>query len=146
VDALAEKLRQQRLQEAADLEHARAAFGEAGKNLEELAPRTEAEFAEFGELIYAKYFRGVERNANFRAGIKALVRGAAAALSVPDLKDLESSVIAVRNQKLKDEKEAAAKGKKSSGAKGKPTLKGDFDLEGDGSLTTALDQDDYDFM
>jgi hypothetical protein len=41
-DPLAEKLRQQRLQEAADLEHARAAFGDAGKNLDELLPRTEA--------------------------------------------------------------------------------------------------------
>ena len=41
-DPLAEKLRQQRLQEAADLEHARAAFGEASKNLDDLLPRTEA--------------------------------------------------------------------------------------------------------
>ena len=41
-DPLAETMRQQRLQEAADLEHARAAFGEAGKNLDDLLPRTEA--------------------------------------------------------------------------------------------------------
>ena len=41
-DPLAEKLRQQRLQEAADLEHARAAFGEASKNLDDLLPRTDA--------------------------------------------------------------------------------------------------------
>jgi hypothetical protein len=41
-DPLAEKLRQQRLQEAADLEHARAAFGDASKNLDDLLPRTEA--------------------------------------------------------------------------------------------------------
>jgi hypothetical protein len=41
-DPLAEKLRQQRLQEASDLEHAKAAFGEPTKNVDELHPRTEA--------------------------------------------------------------------------------------------------------
>jgi hypothetical protein len=41
-DPLAEKLRQARLQEASDLEHAKAAFGEATKNVDELLPRTEA--------------------------------------------------------------------------------------------------------
>jgi hypothetical protein len=41
-DPLAEKLRQQRLQEASDLEHAKAAFGEASKNVDDLLPRTEA--------------------------------------------------------------------------------------------------------
>ena len=71
-------------------------------------------FTEFGELIYAKYFRGNEKNSNFKAGIKAIVRAAAAALSTPELKDLESSVIAVRNQKLKEEKDAQTKGKKSA--------------------------------
>ena len=99
------------------------------------------DFSEFGELIYAKYFRGCEKNSNFKAGIKAIVRAAAAALSTHELKaralavlsahfavacvltwrslrvngqDLESSVIAVRNQKLKEEKEAQTKGKKSA--------------------------------
>ena len=45
-----------------------------------------------------------------------MVRVAAAALSTHELKDLESSVIALRNQKLQEEKDALTKGKK--GARG----------------------------
>lgn len=41
VDPLAEKLRLQRLQEAADFDAARAAFGGEAKNLDDLCPTTE---------------------------------------------------------------------------------------------------------
>jgi hypothetical protein len=40
-DPLAEKLRLQRLQEAADFDAARAAFGGEAKNLDDLCPTTE---------------------------------------------------------------------------------------------------------
>jgi len=44
------------------------------------------DFTEFGELVYAKYFRANEKNGNFKAGIKAIVRAAAAVLSTHELK------------------------------------------------------------
>ena len=50
-----------------------------------IRPRPQ-DFTEFGELVYAKYFRANEKNGNFKAGIKAIVRAAAAVLSTHELK------------------------------------------------------------
>jgi len=84
LDPLAEKLRLQRLQEAADFDAARAAFGGEGKNLDDLCPATEEvrvgtnrddvavvvvneltcmraqDFTEYGDVLYYKYLRTYE--------------------------------------------------------------------------------------
>lgn len=90
LDPLAEKFRLQRLQEASDFEAARAAFGGAGQNLDELCPKTESvrlhpppcfltlptllfshlfrqDFTEYGDVLYFKYLRPFEARARAAA-------------------------------------------------------------------------------
>lgn len=144
-DPLAEKLRQQRLQEESDLASAREAFGGAGKNLDEMVPKTEAEFNEYAELLAAKYLRTFSRDKLYVHTLKALIKAACITLGSAEVKDLESGVVAVRNQKVKEEKDATQK-KKTAAAAAKPkaTLKVDNDL--DDAVYAVNNDDDYDFM
>jgi hypothetical protein len=68
-------------------------------------------------------------------------------LSRPPAQEVESSLIALRNAKAKEEREAAQKAAKKATAKAKPQLKGniDGDLDDVRYAREALD-DEYDFM
>ena len=70
------------------------------------------DFTEFGDVLYFKYLRPMEKNASFKHTLKAVLKAAAASLGAAEMKELESVLIASRNAKLKEEKEAALKNAK----------------------------------
>jgi len=142
-DPLAEKMRLQRLEEEADLKAAQEMFGGAGKNLESFIPKTEAEFVEYGELMYAKYLRSLERNPSYRALLKALLKKACTNLESQGVKEIESHMVTIRNEKLKEDK--AKQAKKKGGVKKTVNLAND-DLEDYKFGNVPITDEDYDFM
>ncbi|GHP10984.1 hypothetical protein PPROV_000971400 [Pycnococcus provasolii] len=150
-DPVAEKLRQVRLQEEADLKAAKELFGcegEEEKNLSDIIPKTNSEFEEYGLLVAATYVKTHEKasQANYVALIKGLLRRSVASLKSDAIKEIESSVIAMRNERLKEEKAATSKKKNATKNQKKSLNSGALD-EIDDQLNAGYDdQDDYDFM
>ena len=149
-DPVAEKLRQVRLQEEADLKAAKELFGcegEEEKNLSDIIPKTNSEFEEYGLLVAATYVKTHEKasQANYVALIKGLLRRSVASLKSDAIKEIESSVIAMRNERLKEEKAATSKKKNATKNQKKSLNSGALD-DIDDQLNAYEDQDDYDFM
>ena len=149
-DPVAEKLRLLRLQEEADLKSAKELFGvdtSAQKDLTDIIPKSVAEFEEYGLLVAATYVKIHEKSANYASLLKGLIRRSIANLRSDAIKEVESAVIAMRNERLKEEKAAVSK-KKGADKNKKKSLNA-------GALDEVLDQrmaydegdgDDYDFM
>jgi translation initiation factor 3 subunit J len=114
-DPLAERLRRQRLVEEADFEAAMELFSD-GRSLEGFAPKTPAEFEDFGQLVAVKHLlplaRGGAPPPAFKGALKALLRVAMHSLPAADIRELETFVGAARAERIKEEK-AAAGGKKA---------------------------------
>ncbi|KAL6976561.1 hypothetical protein U1Q18_025351 [Sarracenia purpurea var. burkii] len=144
LDAVAEKLRQERLVEEADFKSTRDLFGGRGdeKNLENFIPKSESDFLEYAELISHK-LRPYEKSFHYIGLLKAVMRLSMTSLKAADAKEVASSVTAIANEKIKAEKEANA-GKKKTGAKKKQLH---VDKPDDEAVVDAYDAyDDYDFM
>mmetsp|Transcript_2605 Transcript_2605/g.9530 ORF Transcript_2605/g.9530 Transcript_2605/m.9530 type:complete len:282 (+) Transcript_2605:3-848(+) len=156
-DPVAEKLRQQKLVEAADLQTAKELFGDvASINLDEFVPKTEKDFEKYGGMLAAKYLKAYEKSSHFGALVKAIVKGATNGMPSSGVKEIEVGVAAIRNERLKAEK-AEAKAAKDAAEKAKKSQKktlsfGGQDqikeesLFGGGGDNGYVDEDDYDFM
>lgn len=113
-DPIAEKLRQQRIQEEGDLATAKAMFGDlAEKDLSGMIPKSQADFEEFGSLIATKYLVDKYKSTHYKSCLKALLRTAIGELSSTEIKEIETSIIAQRNERLKEEKAAMGRAKKN---------------------------------
>lgn len=142
---LAEKLRQQKLQEESDLQVAMETFGissESAGKLDSFHPTTKAEFAEFADLLSKKinFYKSKEEFPGF---VDDLVRNIVVQMASGDIKRIKLTVDNLYIEKQKAEKND--KGKKSTKAKGKAKLK----VEGDQNHLTNYDtygnfDDDYD--
>lgn len=148
-DPVAEKLRQQRMIEEADLRAAQELFGGAsgsgGSKLDSMLPKSVKDFEEYAEALVSRYVLVHKDSKNYKVLIKALLRGACEPLSTEDVKEVENSAGTIRADKVKAEKAAAA-----AKSKTKKTLN-----VGKASKSAGLDEivyndlgvdDDYDFM
>ncbi|QCD92429.1 eukaryotic translation initiation factor 3 subunit J-like [Vigna unguiculata] len=145
LDAVAEKLRQQRLVEEADYKSTKELFGggKDEKNLDTFIPKSESDFLEYAELISHK-LRSFEKSFHYMGLLKAVMRLSMTSLKGADAKDIASSVTAIANEKIKAEKEANA-GKKKTGGK-KKQLNVDKPDEDFIPADRYDALDDYDFM
>jgi len=145
-DPIAEKLRQQRLVEEADYESTMELFGKE-RNLEGFIPKSVKDFEDMSQTIVAKYFLPNHKGnaAQYKAGVKVLLRHVLRPMSAAEVKDVESAVAGIRADKLKEEKLAAG---------GKKTLKKAALNVGRTGASAGLDDyvyddpldDDFDFM
>ncbi|KAK3027140.1 hypothetical protein RJ639_041241, partial [Escallonia herrerae] len=146
LDPVAEKLRQQRLEEEADYRHTAELFAKRPdeKSLDNFIPKSESDFSEYAELISHK-LRPYEKSFHYIGLLKAVMRLSMVSLKAADAKEVASSVSAIANEKLKAEKEANA-GKKKTGAKKKQlhVVREDDEVEA-AAYSVPLD-DEIDFM
>eukprot|EP00897_Mesotaenium_endlicherianum_P003287 jgi/Mesen1/2987/ME000176S02019 len=145
LDPIAEKLRRQRLVEEADFKHTKELFGDAAlKSLDDVTPKSEAEYMEYAELVASKV-TAFEKSYHYMAMLKAFLRKATASMDATMAKELSAVATVITNEKLKLEKEATA-GKKKTGAKKKQLIvdKAEDDDYRGGAYADAGDE--YDFM
>lgn len=150
-DPLAEKMRKQRLVEAADLKVAQDLFG-SDTSLDKMRPKTLREYETFGRTVALQYLKSHEQAPHYKGLLKALLKSALENLPLQETKDLETTIAGLRSDKIKADAadKAAAKkaGKKktlSMGSKGdsKGVSAGLDDYKYD---SVANGDDDYDFM
>lgn len=146
-DPLAEKMRKQRLVEAADLKVAQDLFG-SDTSLDKMRPKTLREFETFGRTVALQYLKPHEQASHYKGLLKALLKSALENLPLQETKDLETTIAGVRSDKIKAdaaEKAAAKKaGKKKTlnvGSKGGSAGLDDYKYD-----NAANGDDDYDFM
>lgn len=117
-DPTAEKLRQQRLQEEADLQVAADTFAGANAiNLDTFVPKTEAEHEQFAELISKRYLKPLAHSGRYQTLLKSLIRHACTDMRSTEVKEVENAAVVLRNEKVKAEKEKESKRKKGGAAK-----------------------------
>ena len=159
-DPVAEKLRRQKLVEEADLISAKELFGTDGEaiDLTTYAPKSEKEFAKYGNLVATKYMTVVKDSAFYKETVKAFIKNAVRNSSAAEIKEIEASIVAIRNDKVKKEKADAAlnmkaeQAEKAKAGKGKKKF---LNMKGVKGANSGLDDykydsytpdDDYDFM
>lgn len=159
-DPVAEKLRRQKLVEEADLIAAKELFGTDGEaiDLTTYAPKSEKEFAKYGNLVATKYMTVVKDSAFYKETVKAFIKNAVRNSSAAEIKEIEASIVAIRNDKVKKEKADAAlnmkaeQAEKAKAGKGKKKF---LNMKGVKGANSGLDDykydsytpdDDYDFM
>jgi len=110
---LTEKLRRQQMQEEADLELAKEAFGEASSKglIDKMYPVCKEDFDAFAEALKDKISK-YEKSAHYVPFLETLFRDLCISLETDDIKRLSSAMTAVQNEKVKQLK--AGKGKKKS--------------------------------
>eukprot|EP00232_Nephroselmis_pyriformis_P002171 CAMPEP_0182912064 /NCGR_PEP_ID=MMETSP0034_2-20130328/37319_1 /TAXON_ID=156128 /ORGANISM="Nephroselmis pyriformis, Strain CCMP717" /LENGTH=221 /DNA_ID=CAMNT_0025048715 /DNA_START=45 /DNA_END=710 /DNA_ORIENTATION=- len=152
-DPVAERLRQQKLVEDADYAATKELFGggdgEEQMSLDDFVPKTSKDFECLGNMLAEKYLNPHYGSAHYTAMLKALLREALLPANAQEIKEVESTVIVMRNERTAAEKALSGKGKK---AQKKAQLNSGA---GKGNLTGGLDDykyddvgvdDDYDFM
>ncbi|PSC73295.1 Eukaryotic translation initiation factor 3 subunit J [Micractinium conductrix] len=143
---IAEKLRQQRLIEEADYQATMELFG-SSRELEGFIPKSHKDYEEYGKLVAAKYLAPHTKSSNFKSALKTLLRTAMQTMPAGEVKDIETCVAGIRSDRLRDEKAAAASGKKTQ-QKAKLNLGRGGGAAGldDYIYADAGDGDDFDFM
>jgi len=113
----AEKLRQLKMQEDADLELAKEAFGvkddEPQGVIDAFKPETKEDFEKFAELLTKKILKS-ERSPFYFSFVNSLIGDISINLEVDELKKLGTRLSAMSSEKAKQQK--ATKGKKKKGA------------------------------
>ncbi|KAK9831396.1 hypothetical protein WJX81_000730 [Elliptochloris bilobata] len=145
-DPIAEKLRQQKLVEEADLQAAMDLFG-ADLDLDKMQPRSAKDFEDLARALAAKYLHPHGRSPHYKALVKALVKAALGPMDVQQAKDMEVCLAGVRADKVKEETAAKA-AKKASGKKKVLNVGrsgGSAGLD-DYQYDEALDGEDVEFM
>ncbi|KAK3278062.1 hypothetical protein CYMTET_13973 [Cymbomonas tetramitiformis] len=142
-DPVAEKLRQQKLVEAADFEAAQELFGGSGVDLDTFVPKNEKEFNMYAEAVAGKYLRPVMGSAFFAEALKTLLKKATTQMTAAEVKEVESCVVVIRNEKVKAEKPVT---KKKGTKKGQLNLSAGGDLDDINYYQEKAMDDDYDFM
>ncbi|KAM3877049.1 eukaryotic translation initiation factor 3 subunit J-B [Diretmus argenteus] len=152
-EQLAEKLRVKKLQEAADLELAKDAFGISSSTttnnvtgIDAMCPSSKDDFTEFEKLLREKITQS-EKSVHYSSFLESLFRELCISLEVEELRKISNSMAALLSEKLKQEKQNKAKKKKKgmvvAGGGLKAKLRDDLDYaEFDGGYA----QDYEDFM
>ncbi|XP_016888122.1 eukaryotic translation initiation factor 3 subunit J-B [Cynoglossus semilaevis] len=143
---LEEKLRVQKLQEAADLELAKDAFGVTTvTGIDAMCPSSKEDFTEFEKLLKEKICQ-YEKSVHYSSFLDSLFRELCISLEVDDLKKVSNSLSILLSEKQKQEKQNKGKKKKKGVVAGgglKAQLRDDLDYaEFDGGYA----QDYEDFM
>lgn len=133
-EQIAEKLRIKKIQEDADLELAKEAFGESVSGIDAMNPSTRDEFIEFGRVLKEKILQ-YEKSVHYTSFLETLVRDICISLEVEELKKVCSSMTVLCNEKQKQEKQSKAKKKK------KATLAGGVKASMKDTLADYLDYD-----
>lgn len=162
----AEKLRQQQLQEEADLELAREAFGgspvpaavtsgvdsSSSKNsvsavlgIDSLQPSSREDFATLEKMLTEKITQ-FEKSIHYSNFLESLFRELCISLEVEDLKKINTSLSVLLNEKQKAEKAKGKKKKKSNLPSGGLKAKMKDDLDDYGGFGAGYEQDYEDFM
>ncbi|XP_053574445.1 eukaryotic translation initiation factor 3 subunit J [Bombina bombina] len=127
-EQLAEKLRLKKLQEDADLELAKEAFGVPVTGIDVINPSSRDDFVEFGKLLKEKITQ-YEKSLYYPSFLEALVRDVCISLEIDDLKKITNSLTVLCSEKQKQEKQSKAKKKKKGVVPGgglKATMKDDL--------------------
>lgn len=139
---------QRKLQLAADQENAADLF-DINEDLGKFIPEDSKEYEQLGMKVAMKYLiKYAGDGADYHLMVKQLLRTALGSMSSADVKDIESCVVALRNEALKKEKEKQGKSKKAkkreqlnAGRSGGSAGLDDADHYEDYDI-----DDDYDFM
>ncbi|XP_072258635.1 eukaryotic translation initiation factor 3 subunit J [Pyxicephalus adspersus] len=111
-EQLAEKLRLKKLQEEADLELAKEAFGVTNvTGLDAMNPSSREDFTEFGKLLKEKITQH-EKSLYYPGFLEALLRDICISLEIEDLKKITNALTVLCSEKQKQEKQNKAKKKK----------------------------------
>jgi len=154
-DPIAEKLRQQKLVEEADLKAAIELFGSEEDfkdfKLDEFQPKNAKDFEKLATASVKKHFYEHRNSPHYKVALKTFMKVALSEFSGPDVKEIESHVAAIRNEKIKKEKEMQQKSKKATGGSNKKKFINTGSTKGDAGLDDYKydyeDVDDqYDFM
>ncbi|XP_070758412.1 eukaryotic translation initiation factor 3 subunit J-B [Enoplosus armatus] len=149
-EQLAEKLRVKKLQEDADLELAKDAFGVSSTSnsvtgIDAMCPSSKEDFTEFEKLLKEKISQ-FEKSVHYSSFLDSLFRELCISLEVDDLKKVSNSLSVLLSEKQKQEKQNKGKKKKKGVVPGgglKAQLRDDLDYaEFDGGYA----QDYEDFM
>ncbi|XP_061615025.1 eukaryotic translation initiation factor 3 subunit J-B isoform X2 [Phyllopteryx taeniolatus] len=147
-EQLTEKLRVQKLQEDADLELAKDAFGDGGSSvagIDAMCPSSKEEFTEFEKLLKEKISQ-FEKSVHYSNFLESLFRELCISLEVDDLKKVSNSLSVLLSEKQKQEKQNKGKKKKKGVIPGgglKAQMRDDLEYSGfDGGYA----QDYEDFM
>uniref|UniRef100_UPI0037E8481A eukaryotic translation initiation factor 3 subunit J-B n=1 Tax=Semicossyphus pulcher TaxID=241346 RepID=UPI0037E8481A len=149
-DQLAEKLRVKKLQEDADLELAKDAFGVSSSSnsvtgIDAMSPSSKEDFTEFEKLLKEKISQ-FEKSVHYSSFLDSLFRELCISLEVDDLKKVSNSLSVLLSEKQKQEKQNKGKKKKKGVVPGgglKAQMRDDLDYaEFDGGYA----QDYEDFM
>ncbi|XP_059214121.1 eukaryotic translation initiation factor 3 subunit J-B isoform X1 [Centropristis striata] len=149
-DQAAEKLRVQKLQEDADLELAKDAFGVSSTSnsvtgIDAMCPSSKEDFTEFEKLLKEKICQ-FEKSVHYSNFLDSLFRELCISLEVEDLKKVSNSLTVLLSEKQKQEKQNKGKKKKKGIVPGgglKAQMRDDLDYaEFDGGYA----QDYEDFM
>ncbi|XP_059479654.1 eukaryotic translation initiation factor 3 subunit J [Neocloeon triangulifer] len=141
-ERLAEKKRQQKLQEEADLRAAIETFGiteGSGSGIDAMLPSSKEEFDEFGKALVKKIIP-FSSSQHFPLFVEELIRDVCANLTSNDLKKLKNTIDNLHLEKTKIEKGDKAKKK---GGKGKAKLR----VEGESAIVdeySAYDVEEFD--
>ncbi|XP_070821928.1 eukaryotic translation initiation factor 3 subunit J-B [Chaetodon auriga] len=149
-EQLAEKLRVKKLQEDADLELAKDAFGVSSTSnsvtgIDAMCPSSKEDFTEFEKLLKEKISQ-FEKSVHYSSFLDSLFRELCISLEVDDLKKVSNSLSVLLSEKQKQEKQNKGKKKKKGVVPGgglKAQLRDDLDYaQFDGGYA----QDYEDFM
>ncbi|KAM4036450.1 eukaryotic translation initiation factor 3 subunit J [Anomaloglossus baeobatrachus] len=111
-EQMAEKLRVLKLQEDADLELAKEAFGVSSiTGIDAMNPSSRDDFTEFGKLLKEKITQ-YEKSLYYPPFLETLVREICISLELDDLKKISNSLTVLCSEKQKQEKQNKAKKKK----------------------------------
>ncbi|XP_048887324.1 eukaryotic translation initiation factor 3 subunit J-B isoform X1 [Brienomyrus brachyistius] len=146
-EQLEEKLRVQKLQEEADLELAKEAFGVSNNvtGIDSMNPSSKEDFTEFGRLLKEKMSQ-YEKSVHYSNFLDSLFRDLCISLEVEDLKKVSNSLTVLLSEKQKQEKQNKAKKKKKGVLPGgglKANLKDDLDDYGHFDGGYAQDYEDF---
>ncbi|XP_020488158.1 eukaryotic translation initiation factor 3 subunit J-B [Labrus bergylta] len=149
-DQLAEKLRVKKLQEDADLELAKEAFGVSSTSntvsgIDAICPSSKEDFTEFEKLLKEKISQ-FEKSVHFSSFLDSLFRELCISLEVEDLKKISNSLSALLSEKQKQEKQNKGKKKKKGVVPGgglKAQMRDDLDYA---TFDGGYAQDYEDFM
>lgn len=124
-EEMSQKLRDQKMQEEADLELAKEAFGitevlPGVKTIDNFEPKTKEEFAELASMIVEK-LSALEYKTDYNYFLETLVRDSCAGREPEDIKKISNMLTLLANEKQKLNKDKN-KGKKKAGATKKNTL------------------------
>lgn len=141
-EKMAEKLRQQRLQEEADLQVTKETFGvieTSSDSIDALNPSTQEEFNLLQEAILKK-LQPLATSVHYPTFVEDLTRNICAGLTASNIKKLKVAIDTLYTEKQKAEKE---KGPSKKGLKGRPQIK--MEGKSDFGYHGAAQEDDFDW-